>query len=231
MTRTIEAIVEEQARRWQLARVERHEEPRRPVITISRQHGARGGDVAQRLADDLKLDLFDREIIHRIAESAHLGEIVVTALDEHNRALLTDWMASVVSRDYLSAAEYRYHLTRVLGAVAHHGGAVIMGHGAHLILGQGEALRVLVVAPLEKRIQTVMEREKLGEKEAQRRIAAVEGDRRAFLLQYFHTDLGDPASFDLVVNTSVLGVEGAARAVENALPALPSSPVGQSISR
>ena len=221
MTRSIEALVEEQARRWQLVRQERHEEPRRPVITVSRQHGAGGSEVARKLAQGLGLDLFDREIIQRIAESTHLSERVVASLDEKNKELLTDWLAAISSRSYLSPAEYRYHLSRIVGTVAHHGGAVILGRGAHLILGQGEALRVLLVAPLEPRIRAVMDHEGISEREARHRIATVEADRRAFLMKHFHADLADLTTFDLVVNTAVLGVEGACGAVRTAVASLP----------
>jgi cytidylate kinase len=219
MTRTIEAIVEEQAHRWQLRREERQADSRRPVVTVSRLHGAGGGDVARRLAEELKLDIFDREIIQRIAESTHLSERVVSSL-EKDQQVLTEWLASIASRDYLSPVEYRYHLSRVVGALAHHGGAVILGRGAHLILGEGEALRVLVVAPLETRVRSVMEREGLVEREARRRIVSVEADRKAFLMKHFHADFADPTTFDLVVNTAALGVEGACRALGTAAKAL-----------
>lgn len=218
MTRSIEAIVDEQARRWQLSlRERRGEVPRKPVVTVSRQHGAGGGEVARTLAGELGLDVFDREILHQIAESTHLSERVVSSLDDKDKELLTDWLTSIARRSYLSPAEYRYHLSRIVGAVAHHGGAVIVGRGAHLILGQGEALRVLVVAPLETRVRTVMEREGLAEREARQRVASVEADRKAFLMKHFHTELTEPAAFDLVVNTAVLGVDGACGAIRAAL--------------
>ena len=54
MTRTIEAMVDEQARRWQLVRSERHEDAHRPVVTVSRQHGAGGAAVAKTLATEFK---------------------------------------------------------------------------------------------------------------------------------------------------------------------------------
>ena len=219
MTRTIEAIVEEQAHRWQLRREERHPESRRPVVTVSRLHGAGGGEVARKVAEKLGLDFFDREIIQRIAESTHLSERVVSSL-EKDREVLTDWLASVASSNYLSPVEFRYHLSRVVGALAHHGGAVILGRAAHLILGRGEALRVLVVAPLEARVQTVMEREGLGEREARRRIVTVEADRKAFLMKHFHTDFADPTTFDMVLNTSVLGVDGACDVIGTAVGTL-----------
>jgi cytidylate kinase len=231
MTRTIEALVEEQARRWQLVRQERHAEARRPVVTVTGQQGAGDAEVARMLAADLGLDLFDREIIHRIADSTHLSERVVSSLDEKDRELLTDWLAAISSRAYLSPVEYRFHLSRIVGTVAHHGGAVILGRGAHLILGPGEALRVLVVAPLETRVRTVMEREGLSEREARHRIAVVEADRKAFLMKHFHADLADPANFDLAVNTAVLGVEGACGAIRAALERLPARPAETSTDR
>jgi cytidylate kinase len=222
MTRTIEAIVEEQARRWQIFRAERHAEEARPVVTVSRQHGSGGGGVARRLAEDLGLDLFDKEILQQIAESAHLSERVVSSLDEKDKELLTDWLSAFASRSYLSPVEYRYHLSRVVGALAHHGGAVILGRGAHLVLGQGEALRVLVVAPLETRVRAVMEREGLTERDARRRIVTVEADRKAFLMKHFHADFADVTTFDLVVNTAVLGVQGACDAIKTALTRMPA---------
>jgi cytidylate kinase len=102
---------------------------------------------------------------------------------------------------------------------------VILGRGAHLILGQGEALRVLMVAPLEARVLAVMQREGLSEREARHRIAAVEADRKAFLMKHFHADLADPANFDLVVNTAVLGIEGACGTIRAALERLPARSV------
>jgi hypothetical protein len=217
MTRTIEAIVDEQARRWTIRRDEGRHEKRQPIVTVARMHGARGDALARLLADELGFGLFDQELLHRIAESAQLSERVVSALDEKDRELLTSWLAGFASRTYLTSVEYRYHLARVVGAIAHQGGAVIVGRGAHLILGQDAALRVLAVAPLEDRLRAVMEEEKLSERDARRRIIEVEADRRAFLMKQFHTEFADPTGFDVVVNTAALGLEGAADVVQHAL--------------
>jgi cytidylate kinase len=221
--RSVEQIIEEQAHRWQLQRAEKRkrEEPRCPVITVSRQHGAGGAGVARRVAEELAFDFFDRELIKRIAEDAHLSERVVAALDDKDRAWLTDWLLAFSNDRNLSQLGYIYHLIRVVGAIARHGGAVILGRGAHLILGQGEALRVLVVAPLDARVAAVMRRERLGPREARQRIAEVEAERKAFLMKCFHGDFGDLSSFDLVVNTGTLGEEGAAGTVRAALAKLP----------
>ena len=217
MSRSLEAMVEQQALRWQLVRGQRPQDERRPVVTVSRQHGAGGGEVVRRLAEELRLDVFDREIIRRIAESTHLSERVVSTLDEHSRAWLSDWLEGLASREFLSDAEYRSQLARVVGTIAQHGGAIVVGHGAHLVLGEGLALRVRLIAPLESRIAAVMKRKGIGEREARHQVQAIEAGRRAFVMQHFHADLEDDTRFDLVLNTARLGVTGCVAVVRSAV--------------
>jgi hypothetical protein len=216
MTRTIEAIVEDQARRWSLRRREKEEE-RRPVVALGRLHGALGDQLAERLARELRLDLFDQQLIHLVAEQAQLGDRVVAALDEKKREVLTDWLAGLSSRSYLSPVAYGQHLARVVGAIAQQGGAVIVGRGAHLLLGPEEALRVLVVAPVEARVRNVMDEERVDEREARRRVVEVEADRSAFLMKLYHSPFAEPTGFDLVVNTAALGLDGAVKVVAAAV--------------
>lgn len=222
LPRSVEQLVEEQAHRWELARGSwRGRPPRRPVVTISRQHGAGGTEVARRLAEELGYDLYDQQILHHVAESAHLAERVVQTLDDRERDTLTDWLAGLVGNAYLSPVSYRDHLTRVVGTIACHGSAVILGRGAHVIVAPRTALRVFVVAPLDQRVAEIARREQLAPRAARRRIEEVEAARSAFLRQHFHADFGDPATFDLIVNTGVLTTEGALRAVRGALEGLP----------
>ena len=221
MVRSIDALVEEQVRRWQLLRQQPREEVEiRPVVTVTGQHGARGDELSRQLASELGFDHFDREIIHRVAESAQLSESVVAALDGKKRALFTDWLSAVASRNYFGPTEYRYHLAHVIGAIAHQGGAVIVGRGAHLLLGDA-ALRVLAVAPLEDRVRTVREAEGLSERDARRRIVEVEANRHAFILMHYRVEFTDPTAFDLVVNTPALGLDGSTAVVRAALATRP----------
>lgn len=218
LPRSVETLVDQQARRWQVVRETRAPEAARaPVVTVSHQHGAGGGEVVRRLAQQMELDVFDREIVSQIAESTHLSERVVATLDEKARAWLADWLESLASHDFLSRAEYRYELTRVVGTIARHGGAIIVGHGAHLVLGEGEALRVQLVAPLAARVAAVMQRSGRSEREARREVQAVEAGHRAFVMQHFHVDLEDPTRFDMILNTARLGIAGSVAAIRAAL--------------
>jgi cytidylate kinase len=140
----------------------------------------------------------------------------VATLDEHDRETLTDWLAAVASDSYLSLPAYRDHLARVVSAIAWQGGAVILGRAAHLILGPERALRVMVIAPLQARVAEIAAREGLSARDAERRIASVEAERQAFLARHFRADPGDLTTFDLVVNTGVLGIEGSLEALRAA---------------
>lgn len=203
-----------------------HESPAcvRSVVALSRLPGSLGDEVAHSVADQLGFQFYDREILRRIAESAQARESAVAGLDEKDRPTLTDWLCAMTLDSYLSPYGYREHLKSVLTAVARVGGAVILGRGAHLLLTPGTALRVLVVAPLPFRVQAVAEREGVDLAEAARRVRTEEADRRAFLRRHFHAELTDPVAFDLVLNTAVLGVDGAAASVIAALRRLQGGP-------
>jgi len=220
-SRSIESIVEEQGRRWGLRRVEPRES-RRPVIALSRQYGAGGEELARRLADALSLDLFDREILHQIAESAHLREEAVGLLDERERSVIEEWLSPFSGADNLTHYEYLHHLILIVSGISRRGGAVLVGRGAHLLVRAGEALRVLVVAPLDARVGAVAAAEAIDARDARGRIAAVEAERGAFLKKYFRAKPDDPEQFDLVVNTNALGMEGSLEAVRGAFLALPA---------
>jgi hypothetical protein len=217
LPRTIERLVEDQGWRCKLEPRSPAANLRRPVVALSRLPGALGEELAQRLCTDLQYDLFDHELIHRIASSAHLSDHLVAALDEKGRSFLTEWLAELVQQQHLSPYGYFHHLTRVVGALAFRGGAVIVGRGAHLILRSGEALRVLVAASLSARVAAVAAQGGIDRGEARRRIEAAERQRRAFLRQYFNAELGDASGFDLVVNPHTLGIEGALVPIKAAL--------------
>jgi cytidylate kinase len=223
LPRTIEQIVEDQARRWGLPEPRRADDRPAPVVTLSRQHGAGGSEIARSLATRLHLHVFDQEIIRKIAESTHLSETAIRELDERDHALLADWLMALADPRHLDPIGYRQHLTRLVRVLARRGGAVIVGRGAHLILSAREALRVLVVAPLSHRVEALMRREGLSERAARERIAQVDGEREAFLKRHFHAAFADVTLFDVVVNTAEMGVPAAAAAIEAALAQRPAA--------
>jgi cytidylate kinase len=213
--RSLDKIIEDQIGRWQVDQKKKYKKPIRPVITLSRVPGAGGSVLAQRLAQDLKIDLFDQKIVEEIAKSSKVSERVVQTLDEQDRSILDDWIR-ILGEGYLWSYEYLKHLTKVVGTIGAHGHALILGRGASFILPQEVSLRVLVVAPLQTRIDNVMRGYGASASEAKRRVLRTESDRRAFIRKYFNTDMTDPLNYDLVINTKNLSIDAAVKIVEEA---------------
>ena len=214
-TRSVDRIVEEQIKRWQSDRKKKYKKPIRPVITISRLPGAGSQILAQSLVNDLKLDFFDSEIVEMIAKDSKVSERIVQTLDEQDRSIVADWI-QLLAKDHMWAYEYMEHLTKVVNSIGAHGHALIVGRGAGFILPTEVSLRLLLVAPLQTRIDNVMKAYNVSEKEARRRVVRTEADRKAFIRKYFDADMTDPIYYDLVINTQNLHIDVAVKIVEEA---------------
>ena len=214
-THSVDKIVEEQIKRWQSERKKKYKKPIRPVITMSRLPGAGSQILAQSLVDDLKIDFFGSEIVERIAKNSKVSERIVQTLDEQDRSIVADWI-QLLGKGHMWAYEYLEHLTKVVNSIGAHGHALIVGRGAGFILPTEVSLRLLLVAPLQTRIDNVMKAYNVSENEARRRIVRTESDRKAFIRKYFDADMTDPIHYDLVINTQNLHIDVAVKIVEEA---------------
>ncbi len=203
---TLERMIDEQARKWQQAtdRRRKKQEPPGPVITISREPGCEGHALARRIAEELKIDLFDRQIIQEVAQSSSMSEKVVSSLDEKERSILDNWIQFLKVVRWFSTDEYMHHLTRVIGTIGKHGGAVILGRGANMVLPPEETLRVRFIAPMDVRVQNLAKELNISTEKAKQQIIKEESDRKAFIRKNFHVDIDDSCYYDLVINTQYL---------------------------
>lgn len=199
----IEKQIEEQVLKWQKStdRRKKKNEPPGPVITISREPGSGGEALAKMIAEELKIDYFDRKIVQEVARSARMSEKVVASLDEKERGLLDNWIQFLRTSRYFWPDEFVHHLTKVLNTVCQHGNALIVGRAANMVLPPEETLRIRFVAPLEYRVESYAKEIGLSKEEAQKKIAQEESDRKSFVQKYFHVDIDDTSYYDLVINT------------------------------
>jgi cytidylate kinase len=202
-SKALDKLVEEQIKRWQSNRKRKYKKPIRPVITISRLPGCGAWEIAEQISTDLEIDFFDSEIVDKIAENAEVNRRVVETLDEQDNSIVLEWLSTLTAERYLWAYEYLEHLTKIIGTIGAHGHAVILGRGASYILPKEICLRVLVVAPLEIRIENVRKAYKVSEKVARQNVMGKESDRVAFIRRYFHVDMLDPVNYDLVFNMEI----------------------------
>jgi cytidylate kinase len=217
--KSIEKIIEEQMSRWQaLSSVRKMEEVPAPVITVSRQPGSGGSLIAQGIAKRLGINVFDREIIQGVAESARMSSYLLETLDEKGLNLLDDWISTLVNERHLWPDQYLQHLMKVVGTIGKHGNAVVVGRGSNFILAQDHVKRVRVVSPLADRVRRVSQTYNVDFEEARRRITRTESNRRAFVRKYFNADIGNPEHYDLVINTGRLSLDAAVETVLAMLP-------------
>lgn len=218
--KSIEQVIEDQVRRWQAmspSPQDRRKLP--PVVTISRQPGSGGRLIAKGIADKLGLNLFDREILQGVAESAKMSSFLLESLDEKGLNLVDDWVSSLVNERHLWPDQYLQHLMKVVGTIAKHGKAVIVGRGANFVLPTEGVFRVRVVAPQEDRVRHVVEDFGVDRSEAKRHVVRAESDRRAFVRRYFNADIANPENYDLVINTGRMSLETAIATIVAALSA------------
>jgi len=198
-------IVQEQLDKWQREKA--------PVsaytITISRQAGAGGSEIARILAQKTKMDLMAGQIIQRVAESSKMSTKVVETLDEKAVTTMESWINSMFVSRHLWPSDYLKHLTMVMGTIGKHGNAIVVGRGAGYILPPETTFRVKVIAPLEYRIESMMRIRNLSRDDAQKYIEKRDADRIAFVRKYFQVDAMDPQYYDLVINTEKVGIDGA----------------------
>ncbi|CAB5079215.1 hypothetical protein D3OALGA1CA_2296 [Olavius algarvensis associated proteobacterium Delta 3] len=216
--KSIEKIVEEQIRNWQImGKEETKKEPPVSVITISRDPGSGGNLVGKGLAWRMEFDLFHQEVLHEMAKSASVNSAVLETLDEKGISMVEDWIQSLVNARHLWPDRYLKHLMRIIGAIGKHGRAVIIGRGANFILPPEKTLRVRVVAPRKIRVRNVARDFHVSKEKAMLRVIRAESDRQAFIRKYFHADIADPVNYDLLINTEKLSIDQAVKIIHGAL--------------
>lgn len=212
----VQQIVDKQVSKWERETKRRYKKPIRPVITICRLPGSGTEILAKKLSEDLKLDLFDREIVEEIAKSTGMSKCVIESLDEQDRGTLDNWLGMLQKKIHLRPDEYLMHLTHVVASIGAHGHAVIVGRGAGFILPSDVCLRLLLVAPRDVRVNNVKEAFQLTSEEAEKRVMETERDRKAFIKKYFEADLTDPTNYDLTINTTHFNVDVAVAIIKEA---------------
>jgi cytidylate kinase len=187
------------------------------VITVSRDYGALGDEIAQKLADDLHIPLYDREILDKVAERAKVERFKFEQYDENVSAGVSTFLFSLLTGTSGDLQTYRRCLQEVVIDLARKGG-VLVGRGAHLILSDKKVFRLRIVG--SERICAGREAARSGIPlhAAERKVREINDRRNKSVLKLYgerfeHPSLEYARNFDLVINTDRLSVESAVAAV------------------
>jgi cytidylate kinase len=220
------------------------------VITISRQYGSGGDEIAKQVCRILGYQYFDKRLMAEVATEVGLsaGEIVDFSEDQHksrgflerlfgvSRPVTTTrvWTENVagtrgVEELHLDEAQSISLVQSTIRAAYAHGNLVILGRGGQVVLkAMPDVLHVRIVASLEARLRRVQEWQQIGPEAAQRIIAERDAGAEDYLRRFYGVNWADPLLYDLMLNTGKWDTETAAHLIVNALNYLPFPAVASS---
>jgi len=181
----------------------------RPFITISRESGSGGRPIAEAVAKSLGFKLYNKNLIELIAKKAKKRKALIASLDEKDRGFVTDLVHSLLNPDYVSEQAYIKNLCKVVLSVARKGNCVILGRGGNFITNNYGGLHIRVAAPFLVRAGYTSQYEGYTIYEARERMEKYDKKRKEFIKQYFGKNPSNANYYDLVINTTYLGVEEA----------------------
>lgn len=220
MPRSVEQLVNHQILRWLTEQAAKDQPPQsrvrelqRPMITISREFGALGGDVGRRTAELLQIGFWSQEIVHEVARRKDVRRQVVESLDERTQTGVQHFVDNLLRVRGFSSSDYVRALTETIVSISRSRSGVVVGRGGHLFLVPNRTLRVRCFSTPEARARHVAQRDGVSLDEAALKMARVDHERRIFHEQNFRHDVTDPMHFDLLLNTSTLSVDDCAAAI------------------
>ncbi len=217
------------------------------VITISRQIGSGGEQIARRVCEMLRYRYFDKQLMIEAAAEAGLSREQVVDYSE-DRYEVQNFLARLfrpgprpvqrvevrqqdaagrvrLTAESVDEAQYVELIKAAIRAAAEQGDIVIVGRGGQAILQDvPNVLHVRVIAPDGTRIARLQQLEGLSVEAAQQKIARQDRATAEYLGRFFGIRWDDPSLYHLVINTGKVGIEGAAQIVVDTVVPLRSFP-------
>jgi cytidylate kinase len=178
------------------------------VLTLTREYGAGGYEVARRLAEALHWELLDRELLHRAAALEHLPDAELERLDEKAVTLADRFRLQPPHQKYIQG------LREAAQQAAARGNVVLVGRGTgHLLAGQPNVFHLRLSAPREWRARRMAQQEGWTFEDALARCAAEDRTRERFTRYFFGEAPFRPAAYHAVFNTGRVPLEDVAACV------------------
>jgi len=179
------------------------------LITVSREYGAGGGEVASRLSKVLGWELLDHELLHRAAQLEHLPDSELETLDEQAVSLPDRF------RRHPPHERYIHGLSEAARQATRQGNVILVGRGSRYLVGEPpEAFHLRLVAPREWRVRRMAAIDHLPLEQAAARCSLVDQTRERFTKYFFGQAASQPWQFDLVVNTGRVPLDEVVTLVE-----------------
>jgi len=193
------------------------------IVTIEREYGSGGGEIAQLLAEHLGWKLWDQLLTEEIARLADCPKAIVEVREERTDPLYYRLFKSFLRGSYegsLNAHKLKLvdsecilkFTEQVVQQAAKTGNSVIVGRGSqHFLRNRQDTLRVFLYAPREDKVRRLLARGKT-ENEAEELVDTIDRERADFIQKYFGVEWPDRAIYHTMINTAI-GNDGVLRLI------------------
>lgn len=182
------------------------------IINVGRQLGSGGHDIARMLALDFNAKYYDKEILNLAAKESGFSEKIFEQNDEKKGFIRGLFSMTIphVSGAYESGFSqenlFKFQSDAIRKA-AQEGSCVFVGRCADYVLRDFEnVVNIFITASMHDRVEQILNKQKVTPPEAKRIILQAEGKRASYYNYYTGKKWGHAESYDLCVNTSILGM-------------------------
>ncbi len=187
------------------------------IITVSREYGSGGHEIARKVAEDFKIPLYDRNMLEEISRQKNVDVEQLHFHDEKPRNLLITRTVrghSSSMEDHVAQMQFDFIKEKAASGESF----LVVGRCAETILREYKGhFSVFVVGDREDKLRRIMESQKISRKEAKNKLFRHDWNRRQYHNRYSDFRWGDSRHYSLCINSTVLGISKTAEAIENVI--------------
>lgn len=193
------------------------------IITIGRELGSGGREIGVKLAEELKIPFYDKEILDEAAKKSGYSKEIFERHDEKPTGSFLYALAmggSAYGHFYQRPLLLDLYLAQfdTIRRLAEEGPGIFIGRCADYVLhDQKQILNVFIHADMADRIKRTMEKHGISEKQAQDMCVRCDKDRASYYNYYSEHQWGDGRCYDLCINTSKISLEHAVQLIKQCL--------------
>ena len=185
------------------------------IISVGREYGSGGHEIAQKLADHYGLPLYDHNLLDEMAEKKNLSAKELSAFDEKQKGLFFNHKVrgmSISPAENVAELQFKYLKEKAASGESF----VIVGRCAeHVLQGTEGLTTIFILGDSEAKIQRICQLHNMSHHDAE--VFCKEKDRRRKAYHNSHCPMhwGDSRGYELSINSSKLGIDNTVKIIEN----------------
>lgn len=195
------------------------------LITIARQYGSAGREIGRKLATDLGVKCYDKELLSVASKESGMSQELFETHDEKpTNSFLYSLVMDTYSLGYSTSSfvdmpiNHKVFLAQfdAIKKLASQESCVMIGRCADYALEEfPNAISIYIHADLEKRIPRIMRLYNLKEEKAKEVIIKTDKKRSSYYNYYSNKKWGEAKEYDLTIDSGVLGVDGTIQLIKD----------------